>query len=75
MKWGQVVELLERAVAEDPDFASAHILLAHGYSDLGRPEEAAPHYQRAFKLAETTTDRERYFILGGYFERDVGDDR
>jgi tetratricopeptide (TPR) repeat protein len=66
-QWEPAAELLRQAVGEDPTFASAHILLAHCYGNLRRDEEAAPHYQRAFELAETTTDRERYFILGGYY--------
>ncbi|MBI3262110.1 MAG: tetratricopeptide repeat protein, partial [Acidobacteria bacterium] len=66
-KWEPAAELLRQAVGEDPTFASAHRLLAHCYGNLQRHEEAAPHYQRAFELAETTTDRERYFIFGGYY--------
>ncbi len=62
-------ELLEQALSLDPDFASAHILLAHAYSNLGQPRQAAPHYQKAFALADSTTDRERYFILGSYYDR------
>ncbi len=65
--WPQAAEFLERAVAEDPDFASAHTLVAYCYSSLGKAKEAAPHYQRAFALADSTTDRERYFILGSYY--------
>lgn len=65
----QAAGLLEQAVTEDPNFASAHILLAHCYSNLGKEDQAAPHYKRAFGLADTTTDRERYFILGSYYER------
>lgn len=68
-KWAQAADWLEQSVREDPQFASAHILLAHCYSNLDRDQEAAPHYQRAFELANTTTDRERYFILGSYYQR------
>lgn len=68
-EWEQAAEVLQRAVAEDPDFASAHILLAHCLSNLGRNDEAAPYYQHAFELADKTSDRERYFILGSYYQR------
>jgi DNA-binding winged helix-turn-helix (wHTH) protein/tetratricopeptide (TPR) repeat protein len=68
-KWEAAVSLLEQAVALDPSFASAHILLAHCYSNFDKDKEAAPHYQQAFELADTTTDRERYFILGSYYHR------
>jgi len=65
----QAAEILQRAIAEDPDFASAHILLAHCLSNLGRKDAAAPHYQRAFALADKTSDHERYFIYGSYYQR------
>jgi DNA-binding winged helix-turn-helix (wHTH) protein/tetratricopeptide (TPR) repeat protein len=68
-KWEAAASLLEQAVAVDPSFASAHILLAHCYSNFGKFKQAAPHYQKAFELAGTTTDRERYFILGSYYQR------
>ena len=61
--------LLEQAVAEDPGFASAYILLAHAIRNQRPrrpPEEYLPYAARAFKLADTTSDRERYFILGSY---------
>ena len=66
---GEVIaeELLKRAVTEDPDFASAYIHLAHAVRNQRRPpEEYRPFAERAFALAETTSDRERYFILGSY---------
>jgi eukaryotic-like serine/threonine-protein kinase len=64
-QWESAAAQLEEAVREDPNFASAHILLAHCYTNLGKYSAAAPHYQKAFALVDSTTDRERYFILGG----------
>ena len=72
-KWGSATELLQQAVAEDPKFASAHIWLAHSLHNIGKKDEATPHYESAFELADTTTDRERYFILGSYYWRHLGD--
>jgi tetratricopeptide (TPR) repeat protein len=68
-QWSEAVEFLERAVGEDPTFASAHILLAHCLSNLGRNDAAAPHYLKAFALADSTIDHERYFILGSFYQR------
>jgi DNA-binding winged helix-turn-helix (wHTH) protein/tetratricopeptide (TPR) repeat protein len=65
--WSSGTEMLNRAVEEDPDFASAHVYLAHCYANVGKQKEAADHFDRAFELARTTTDRERYFILGSYY--------
>jgi len=66
-EWTSGMEMLNRAVQEDPDFASAHAYLAHCYANLRQQKEATIHFDRAFELANTTTDRERYFILGSYF--------
>ncbi len=72
-RWAEAAELLEQAIRVDSQFASAHIYLAHCYSNLDKGKEAAPHYERAFELADTTSDRERYFILGSYYQRYVKD--
>jgi tetratricopeptide (TPR) repeat protein len=61
-------ELLRQAVSEDPNFASAYILLAHAINNQDRaPEEFLPHVETAFRLSETTSDRERYFIRASYY--------
>ncbi len=63
---GQAEPLLREAVQDDPEFASAHVLLAHSLSNLGRHEEARPHYQRARELSKNSTDAERLFIQSSY---------
>lgn len=65
--WATGTEMLNRAVEEDPNFASAHVYLAHCYAEAGKAKEAQLHFDRAFQLATNTTDRERYFILGSYY--------
>src|SRR5207249_7907177 len=61
------IELLQRTVAEDPQFASAHNLFAIIVNDQNRPpEEYLPYAQRAFELADTTGDAERLFIRATY---------
>ncbi len=61
-------ELLKQAVAEDPEFASGYTYLAWAIRNQGKPEgEYRPHAERAVELSETTTERERYFILGSYY--------
>jgi tetratricopeptide (TPR) repeat protein len=62
-------ELLKQAVAEDPGFASAYIHLAHAIANQGRSkEEFLPEAETAFRLSATTTERERYFIRGSYYD-------
>lgn len=65
----QAATLLARAVEEDAGFASAHLLLAYALFNLGRQEEAAPHFEQAMRLADTATDRERYFIHASNYQR------
>jgi tetratricopeptide (TPR) repeat protein len=62
-KWEPAVKLLEAAASRDPDFASAHILLAYALSNTGRPwPEVLRHVEHARRLAPTVGERERYFI-------------
>ncbi len=59
--------LLEEAIAEDADFAMAHIYLAFARRNQGKPPESyLPPAARAAELAALTTERERYFILGSH---------
>jgi tetratricopeptide (TPR) repeat protein len=60
--------LLKQAIAEDPGFASAHLLLAYTYDNTGKVEEARSEFRRALELADVTSDRERFFILGSYYD-------
>jgi DNA-binding winged helix-turn-helix (wHTH) protein len=60
------LELLREALNEDPDFASAHVMFAQALRDLGDPE-ATPHFERAFGLAPSASERERLFITGSYY--------
>jgi serine/threonine protein kinase len=56
------------ALAQDPDFASAHIWLAWTLATQRRPQDViVARAQRAADLAATTTERERYWILASYY--------
>ena len=61
--------LLRQAVAEDPDFASGYMHLAHTIRNQGRPAtEYLPPAERAVELGARVSERERYFILGSYHQ-------
>lgn len=65
-KWAAAEVLLKKAVQLDPDFASAHILLAWTVYNQ-RPqskEEALEHASRALALAGQVPEREENFIRG-----------
>ena len=62
-------ELLKQSLAEDPEFASAYIHLAWAIHNQRVPRnEYLGHAERAWELAETTSERERYFIQASYYE-------
>jgi serine/threonine-protein kinase len=66
-------QLLRQAIDEDPQFASAHILLAYAIANQSRPrEEFMPYAARAAELARRASDVERYFILGSYHDMASG---
>jgi chemotaxis protein methyltransferase CheR len=56
------VVALQQKLSLEPDFASAHSLLALAYADLGRWEEARQWGQSALKLDSLLA--EAYFVLG-----------
>ncbi len=61
-------ELLAQAIAEDPEFAIANVLLSHALENLRLPpSEYVPPAERARALlTDAATDYERYFVLGRY---------
>jgi tetratricopeptide (TPR) repeat protein len=62
-------ELLRQAVAEDPRFASAWMHLAFALANQGRPlTEILPYAEKAMQLSDDTSERERYFIRGAYYD-------
>ncbi len=63
----QAHQLLLQALEMGLDFASAHVLLGYLFKDWGDRERSDFHFQRAMDLAETTTERERYFILSSFY--------
>ena len=67
-QFSQAEEFLRRAVAEDPDFASAHLWLCFALSNQGKPkQEYISHLEAALKLSDFVTEHERYFIRGSYY--------
>ena len=66
---GPTEEFLRQAVEIDPEFASAYIWLAWALQNQGKSfDDYIQHAEWAFQLAGTTSERERYFILGSYYQ-------
>lgn len=63
----ETLELLEKAISLDPEFAMAHARIGHTYAvTIGRAEQARPHLMRAFELSARLTEKDRLYILGWY---------
>jgi DNA-binding winged helix-turn-helix (wHTH) protein/Flp pilus assembly protein TadD/TolB-like protein len=61
------IELLEKAVALDPEFAMAHARIGHTYAvTWGWAEKAKPHLERAFALSDRLTEKDRLYITAWY---------
>lgn len=61
------IELLEKAVALDPDFAMAHARIGYVYAIVwGWGEKAKPHLERAFQLSDRLTEKDRLYIAAWY---------
>ena len=67
----EAVEVLKYAVAENPDDAGAHLHLGNLYCNLGRVDEAVPHWQKAADLDSTLSIAFRNL---GLYARAVEDD-
>jgi tetratricopeptide (TPR) repeat protein len=79
VNWPVAERLAREAIAEDPQFASAHLWLAWAQHNLGRAEpEMDRELTLAVRYSTTATDRERQFILAsektihGEYEEAVG---
>jgi tetratricopeptide (TPR) repeat protein len=67
---GKAIELLEKAVEIDPDFALAHRQLAALYHNQGQREKSGGHIQKALALKDRVSERERLIIEGqGFMHR------
>jgi len=67
--WAEAEALLTSALAEDRQFASAHILLAWTRRQQLRSADSYRSVAKtAFDLADTTTDREQFWIRGSYYD-------
>ncbi len=72
-RYGEAAGDLERAVALDPAFATAHYYLGRIYRNLGDLKGTVEHFERAKANASKASEKERLWIeagYAGYVERD-----
>ena len=63
----KVIEYMEKAVAIDPDFASAYHAMSWAYGNQGYRSEEKKFLKKAMDLSDRLSDREKYNIQGGYY--------
>ena len=66
-EYRESIQLMEKALAIDPEFAMAYRSMAMSYSNLLMFSESKKHLQKAFELKDRLSDRERYLIEGEFF--------
>ena len=60
------IELLQRAISLDPNFAMAHARLGTSYSNLNETVRASESVRKAYELRERASERERLYIASHY---------
>ncbi len=67
----EAIQLYEKAVALDPEFAMAYRGMAAAYDNLGYVSKSREYIQKAFNLSDRVSDRERYLIQGQlYYQKE-----
>jgi len=61
------IELMEKAVAIDPDFAMAYRSLAVSYGNIGFRPRRKEYMKKALELSDRLPERERYLIGGDFY--------
>ena len=66
------IQLFQRAIRLDPNFAMAYASLGLAHSEDSE-EESVWNYRKAYELRERVSDRERFYIEAHYQESVTGD--
>ncbi|UCE40663.1 MAG: protein kinase [Candidatus Aminicenantes bacterium] len=66
-EYRQSIQLMERAVAIDPEFAMAYRSLSVSYSSMGLSPQRTEYIQKAMELSDRLSERELYQIQGDFF--------
>jgi tetratricopeptide (TPR) repeat protein len=66
-EFAKAVEALEQAVKIDPKYASAFVLLAATYDNMGYASQSKRNYQRALELSDRLPEKDRLFVESMYY--------
>jgi len=67
VEYREAIQLYEKAVSLDPEFAMAYRGLAAAYSNISERAKSQEFIQKAFELSDRISDRERYQIQGQFY--------
>ena len=63
----EAIQLYEKAVSLDPEFAMAYRAMASAYSNRGYRLKARESIQKALELSDRVSERQRYQIQGDFY--------
>jgi len=63
------IDIMNKAIAIDPEFAMAYRSLAVSHSNMYLFEESTKYLKMAINLSDRLSDRDRYNILGSFYQR------
>jgi len=66
-EWRKAIQFYGKAIAIDPEFASAYVSIGIMYSDLGYSSEAKKYYKKGLEFSDRVSDGERYRIEGTFY--------
>ncbi len=72
-KYLEAIPFFKRATEIDPDFALAYARMASIYYNSGLYDQAAEASQKAYELRDRVSERERLYILAGYYDNVTGE--
>ena len=67
LEYREAIQLYEKAVSIDPEFAMAYRGMAAAYNNMADYEKSREFIQKAFELSDRISDRERYQIQGQFY--------
>lgn len=63
----EAIELLEKAIALDPEFAMAYARIGYAYAvTWNLPDKGKPYLEKAFRISERLTEKDRLNIAAWY---------
>jgi serine/threonine protein kinase/Tfp pilus assembly protein PilF len=63
----EAISFYKRAIELDPNFPTAFALLGLNYANLGQPSRAAENLEKAYKLRDRVSEREKLRISANYY--------